>query len=175
LNFPPAPIVCTVLFHVKFKVFFEIPWLSLMRIFFVKLGYNEFTAVTRTNVYLLIHCIYVHGYNKLTVITNISFSRATPKKFSLYQTCVNYYILQHSQAHLEVEDINLQNVTLNDRRNKMLTFVRVNRSRAGLNNITNRLCSVTNMLDKTWINLSRDIFKSTCKKHIIQSQLQLLH
>jgi len=105
---------------------------------------------------------------------HVSFSRATPKIFSLYQTCVNYYDLLHSQAHLEVENRNLQNVTLNDRRNKMLTFVRVNRYRAGLNNITNRLRSVTNMLDKTWINLSRDNFKSMCKKHIIQSQLQLL-
>ncbi len=105
---------------------------------------------------------------------HVSFSRATPKIFSLYQTCVNYYNLLHSQAHLEVEDRNLQKVTLKDRRNKMLTFVRVNRSQAGLNNITNRLRSVTNMLDKSWINLLRDNFKSTCKKHIIQAQLQLL-
>jgi hypothetical protein len=107
-------------------------------------------------------------------VLHVSFSRATPKIFSLYQTCINYYDLLHSQAQLEVEENNLQNVTLNNRRNRMLTFVRINRSRAGLNSIANRLRSVTNMLDKNWIHLSRDIFKSTCKKYIIQSQLRLL-
>ena len=59
-------------------------------------------------------------------VLHVSFSRATPKIFSLYQTCINYYDLLHSQAQLEVEENNLQNVTLNDRRNKMLTFVRIN-------------------------------------------------
>ena len=73
----------------------------------------------------------------------VSFSRATPKIFSLYQTCINYYDLLHSQAQLEVEENNLQNVTLNDCRNKMLTFVRINRSRAGLNSIANRLCCLS--------------------------------
>jgi hypothetical protein len=32
----------------------------------------------------------------------------------------------------------------------------------------------SNMVNKNWIHLSRDTFKSMCKKHIIQSQLQIL-
>ena len=73
-----------------------------------------------------------------------------------------------------IEQGNLQSVTLNNRRNTKLTFVRINQSRAGLNNIVNRLRSVTNMMNKNWLHLSRDVFKSLCKQHIIQSQLLLL-
>ncbi len=32
--------------------------------------------------------------------------------------------------------------------------------------IVNRLQSITNMVNKNWIHLSRDTFKSMCKKHI---------
>ena len=103
-----------------------------------------------------------------------TFSRATPKIFSLYQMCINYYDLIHSQFQLVIEKDNLQSVTLNNRRNTKLTFVRINQSRAGLNNIVNRLRSVTNMMNKNWLHLSRDVFKSLCKQHIIQSQLLLL-
>jgi hypothetical protein len=64
-----------------------------------------------------------------------TFSRATPKIFLLYQTCINYYELIHGQFQFVIEKDNLQNVTLNDPRNPKLTFVRINQSRAGLNNI----------------------------------------
>ena len=40
-----------------------------------------------------------------------------------------------------------------------------------INLIVSRLCSVTNMINKSWLLLSRDVFKSMCKKHIIPSQL----
>jgi hypothetical protein len=103
-----------------------------------------------------------------------TFSRATPKIFSLYQTCINYYDLIHGQFQLVIEQGNLQSVTLNNRRNTKLTFVRINQSCAGLNNIINRLPSVTKMMNKNWLHLSRDVFKSLCKQHIIQSQLLLL-
>jgi hypothetical protein len=102
-------------------------------------------------------------------------SQEQPQKiFSIYQTCNNYYDLIHSLFQLVIEKDNLQNVTLDDSRSTKLTFVRINKSRAGLNNIVNRLCSITNMMNKNWLHLSRDVFKSMCKNHIIQSQLQLL-
>jgi hypothetical protein len=75
---------------------------------------------------------------------------------------------------LMIEQENLQYVTLNDRRNVKATFVRTNQSHAGLNNITNRLRTVTNMLHKSWLDLSRETFKLKCKKFIIQTQLLLL-
>ena len=73
-----------------------------------------------------------------------------------------------------IEQENLQHVTLNDRRNIKVTFVRTNQSRAGLNNITNRLRTISNMLNKNWLNLARETFKLECKKNIIQTRLQLL-
>jgi hypothetical protein len=89
--------------------------------------------------------------------------------------CINYYNVIHSQFQLVIEKGNLQNVMLNNRRNTKLTFVRINQSRAGLNNIVNRLRLVTNMMNKNWLHLSRDVFKSLCKQHIIQSQLLLFN
>ena len=103
-----------------------------------------------------------------------TYSRATPKIFSLYQTCINYYDLVHSPLQLMIEQENLQHVTLNDRRNIKVTFVRTNQSRAGLNNITNRLRTISNMFNKDWLALSRETFKLECKKNIIQTRLQLL-
>ena len=63
-----------------------------------------------------------------------------------------------------IEQENLQNVTLNDHRNIKVTFVQTNQSHAGLNNITNRLRTVTNLLNKSWLDLSRKTFKLKCKK-----------
>ena len=100
-----------------------------------------------------------------------TYSRATPKLFSLYQTSINYFDLLHNPTLLLNEQENMQQVTLNDRRNIKQTFVRVNQSRAGLNNITNRLRSISNMLEKRWLNLSRENFMLLCKKHIVQTRL----
>jgi hypothetical protein len=80
----------------------------------------------------------------------------------------------HCQFQFVMEIYNLQIVSLNDHRNIQLTFVQINQSHAGLNNIINRLRLVTNMMNKNWLHLSRDVFKSLCKQHIIQSQLLLL-
>jgi len=50
-------------------------------------------------------------------VLHATFSRATPKIFSIYQTCIDYYDLIHSQFQLVLEKDNLQNVTLIDCRN----------------------------------------------------------
>ncbi len=116
---------------------------------------------------------YNYVYKSIFIFSNKVYLRATPKIFLLYQTCINNYDLINNQFQLVIEKDNLQNVTLNNRRNTKLTFVPINKSRAGLNNIVNRLRLVTNMMNKSWLHLSMDSFKSMCKKHIIQSQLQL--
>ena len=72
-------------------------------------------------------------------VLHATYSRATQKILSLYQMCINYYDLLHNPMQLMIEQENLQYVTLNDRRNVKVTFVQTNQSRAGLNNITNRL------------------------------------
>jgi hypothetical protein len=92
----------------------------------------------------------------------------------MYQTCISYYDLVHKPTQLMIEQENLQNVTLNHRRNIKLTFVPINQSRVGLSRIVNRLQSVSKMLDKKWLNLSKESFKLKCKMSIVQTQLQLM-
>ncbi len=80
----------------------------------------------------------------------------------------------HNPTQLIIDQENLQNVTLNDRRNIKLTFVRINQPQVGLNRIVNRLRSVTKMLEKKWLDLSRESFILKCKMSIVQTQLQLM-
>jgi hypothetical protein len=65
----------------------------------------------------------------------------------------------------------IQSVTLNDRRNNRLSFVKENKYKVGLNLVKNRLHSVTNIVDKKWIDLSLERYKLECKKRIIQNSL----
>jgi hypothetical protein len=92
-------------------------------------------------------------------------NRSTPKIFALYQTSLNLY---HTFKKTPDE---LNAVTLNDRRNARLTFVRNNKCKVGLNMIKNRMRSISNVIDKDWLVLSEDSFKLSCKKRIIQNSL----
>jgi len=68
----------------------------------------------------------------------------------------------------------IQSVTLNDRRNVRLSFVKENKYKVGLNLVKNRLHSITNVVDKKWMDLSLESYKLECKKCIIQNSLLLL-
>ena len=68
----------------------------------------------------------------------------------------------------------LKNVVLNDRRNVFFSFVRANYYKVGLNNISNRLRSVSNFIEKEWLKMSKESFKMKCKINVIQVQLSLL-
>ena len=98
------------------------------------------------------------------------FKRATPHIYSLYLTSINLYDLCSKETPLQ-EYINMQSVTLNNRRNEMLTFVRNNNYKVGLNRISNRFRSVSNMVNKAWVNKSRDCFKKLCKDNVIGMKL----
>ena len=102
-------------------------------------------------------------------ILHKKFNRATPRIFSLYQTAVNLYTASKSPSSNE-----LVTVTLNDRRNERLTFVRNNRFKVGLNLVANRLRSVSNVIDKKWLSLNMETFKLRCKIRIIQDSLSSL-
>ncbi len=65
----------------------------------------------------------------------------------------------------------IQSVTLNDRRNVRLSFVKENKYKVGLNLVKNRLHSITNVVDKKWIDLSLESYKLECKKFIMQNSL----
>jgi len=51
---------------------------------------------------------------------------------------------------------------------------RNNRYRIGLNIVKNRLRSITNVVDKTWMDKNVKYFKLCCKRHIIQDLLESL-
>jgi hypothetical protein len=70
------------------------------------------------------------------------FCRSTPKIFSIYQTSLNLF---HSVKPSPEE---IQSVTLNNRRNTRLSFVKENKYKVGLNLVKNRLHSVTKFVDK---------------------------
>jgi len=72
------------------------------------------------------------------------------------------------------EALAIQSNTVNDRRNKYLTFVHSNNYRQGLNSLSNRLRSVSNMIEKSWPSLAHETFKMKCKITIILAGLLLL-
>ena len=59
-------------------------------------------------------------------------------------------------------------------RNEYFVFIRQNTYKCGLINVSNRLQSVSNMIKKYWMRLDRNLFKTLCKKNVIQALLLLL-
>ena len=111
-------------------------------------------------------CLKIIDLTKSYRDLHVSYQRATPKLFALYQTSLYYYDAE--------ETIAVQSNTVNDRRNKYLTFVRSNKYRQGLNSISNRLRSISNMIEKSWPTLASETLKLKCKINIIQAGLLLL-
>jgi hypothetical protein len=101
-------------------------------------------------------------------------SRATPRIYSLYQTCVNYYNVMCDQGLLPgVKESSILN-TMQASRNDALVFIRQNVYKCGLNIVSHRLRSVTCMIKKEWMLMDKAVFKAHCKKYVIQQQLLLL-
>ena len=99
--------------------------------------------------------------------------RATPKLFAHYHTAVNYFEAINEKIYFQ-EVPELINNVLSDRRNLMLTFVRRNNYKIGLNLLSNRLRSISNCIPKNSLSLSKTQFKTFCKVNIIQKGLTLL-
>ena len=59
-------------------------------------------------------------------------------------------------------------------RNEYFVFIRQNKYKCGLNNVSNRLWSVTNMIKKDLMLVERNLFKTHCKKNVIKAHLLLL-
>ena len=63
--------------------------------------------------------------------------------------------------------------TLAARRNKNIIFTANNKCKIGLNTPSNRLRSISNMIEKEWLKIEKESFKLRAKIHIIQNGLQL--
>ncbi len=74
----------------------------------------------------------------------------------------------------EEDWINLQFNIKNDRQNTRLSFQRNNKLKCGINCMSNRFKSITNEIDKQWIDVTRDAYKTKCKQRIITEKLMLL-
>jgi hypothetical protein len=101
------------------------------------------------------------------------YNRATPSQFQKYTTAISLYDLIKNEKP-EDEWINLQFIIKNDERNTKLSFHVNNRLKCGLNCLSNRFKSITNEIDKQWLDLTRDVFKMKCKKRLIIEKLLLL-
>ena len=98
------------------------------------------------------------------------FNRATPTQFQKYTTAISFYDLIRREIP-EEDWINLQFNIQNDRRNTRLTFQTNNNYRCGINCLSNRFKSITNEIEKEWTDLTRDAFKTRCKKRLITEKL----
>ncbi len=104
---------------------------------------------------------------------NKKFNRATPTQFQKYTTAISLYDLIKKETP-EDEWINLQFNIQNDRRNEKLSFHANNEFQCGFNCQSNRCRSITNEIDKKCIDLTRDAYKTMCKKRFITDKLLLL-
>jgi hypothetical protein len=101
------------------------------------------------------------------------YNRATPSQFQKYTTAISLYDLIKKEIP-ENDWINLQFNIQNDRRNTRLSFQTNNNFKCGLNCLSNRFKSVTNEIDKQWINMPRDVYKTECKRRLISEKLLLM-
>jgi len=67
----------------------------------------------------------------------------------------------------------LPSVTLNNQRNTRLVFAANNKYRVGKNSIANRMRTLSNKLEKNWLELTKSAYKVCCKKQIIKQSLNI--
>ena len=101
------------------------------------------------------------------------YNRATPTQFQKYTTAISLYDLIKKEIP-EDDWINLQFNIQNDWRNTKLSFQANNKFKCGLNCLSNRFKSITNEIDKQWIDMTRDVYKTKCKRRLITEKLLLL-
>jgi hypothetical protein len=65
-----------------------------------------------------------------------------------------------------------QKNTLQNRRSSKLHFTSTNKLRWGLNVLPNRLKTITNRIDASWLMLSKETYKQKCKKEFITTPLE---
>ena len=92
--------------------------------------------------------------------------------YSQYLTCILYFDIIKTDFMMQEVDSVIAN-TLVDRRNKNIVFTTNNMCKIGFNIPSNRLKSVSNMIKKEWLELTKDSFKLNAKIHVIQNGLEL--
>ena len=118
-------------------------------------------------------CLRIMNIEMSYVNLHKKYLRATTKLFSLYQTAISYFKVMNEHIYArEVQEIN--NNTLSDRRNALLTFTRTNNYKIGLNLLSNRLRAITGCIPKNIMTSTKNQFKTYCKINIIQAKLSIM-
>jgi len=94
-------------------------------------------------------CLKVVDMTKSYQELHVNYHRATPKLFEFHQTSLYYSDVVNNLYYVTEEALAVQSNTVNNKRNKYLTFVRSYNYRYGLNCLSNRLKTVSNMIEKS--------------------------
>ena len=89
--------------------------------------------------------------------------RATPEKFQKYKLAICLFKLYNMDFNvIEFCSLNINQV-FTSRQTKFIT-AKSNRTKVGLNSLSNRLHLINNLIPLEWLNLSVGSFKVNCKK-----------
>ncbi len=86
------------------------------------------------------------------------YNHATPGIFAMYQMCINFFNVMKSTDNVSDVKAKVMMNTLQANRNEYFVFIRQNKYKCGLNNLSNRLRSVTNMIKKDWIIIINSLY-----------------
>ena len=98
--------------------------------------------------------------------------RANPILYYQYLTSILYFDITKSDFMFPEKEFVTAN-TLADRRNKNIIFTADSKCKIGLNTPSNRLRSISNMIEKEWLKSEKESFKLKAKINVIQNRLQL--
>jgi hypothetical protein len=114
----------------------------------------------------ILSIIEINSYKNL----HKKFTRATPEMWQNYELAVSLYDLNITKLPSADWQI-LQNNALQNRRSPKLQFTSTNNLRCGLNVLPNRLKTITNRIDASWLTLTKETYKQKCKKEFITAPL----
>ena len=98
----------------------------------------------------------IHALNK----------RATPSKFQKYKLAISLFKLYNMNYNvIEFCSLNINQV-ITSRQTKFVT-VKSNRTKVGLNSLSNRLHTINNLIPLEWLNLTIGSYKVNCKKLLL--------
>ena len=98
------------------------------------------------------------------------FGRATPEMWQCYELAISLYnLIATKQPNFDWEL--LQNNTLQNRRSSKALFTSSNKLRCGFNILPNRMKTISNRIEKSWFELTKDVFKQKCKLEFITKPL----
>jgi hypothetical protein len=100
------------------------------------------------------------------------FTRATPEMWQAYELAISLYDLNLTKLPF-LDWQMFQKNTLQNRRSMKLQFTSTNKLRCGLNVLPNRLKTITNRIDASWLMLSKETYKQKCKKEFITTPLDV--